>query len=324
MGAHIEGGIDIGIASGQVDARINLISVGEDLSANATWNIDTRPTSCSSSLNFSLVGLGLISSGGGEVDLVATFGVCPFCDHESWRLFGWDPLDSYNFDLVHASAGGQTQLPTQFCTAPLNVNITSPSSPVFSGIPTSLEGTAYSPNNQSYAPCSGFTWLVDGTPVARGCGATYTFPASPAVRTLTLNAEYDITNPFGVIKETGSASKSVTVSALPPGDYIVSTDPPNTFDVKNPFNNKAITIDFGYVGQPITFGGVVMGPPGTTTSWTAQLQNTQTVIPLGTGLNVTWNVPSQGTYTIRMATNDSGGKPFATATMTVTLRAIPR
>jgi hypothetical protein len=331
MGLHAEGGVNLGIASGGVDVRVNLLEVSTPMSARASWSIDTRPSACSSLLNSSLDGVAEISSGGGEVDLVASFGICPACHDESWTIFRWNPVVTYVTDLFNTNVANQlSQLPVSLCKVPLTVTITSPSaSIVASGIPIALQGTAYSSNNQSFAPCAGFTWSLSDSVAGeldpssgKGCNVTMNLASSPASRTLTLSAVYDIPNQFptiGTIEETGAAPKSIAVTILPPGPYIVQTVPAPNGTPQSPYN-QPLTIDVLSLPSVIQLVGLVVGATGsTTTTWAAN-----TTTPIGTGINVNWNVNAAGIYTITMTTTDSGGTASGTATVPVTVRIVPR
>ena len=68
LGAHISGGIDLGIAEGDVDAQVNLISLSAPITAQAKWVLDEDPAICAAELTGSLDGNLDVSSGGGDVD----------------------------------------------------------------------------------------------------------------------------------------------------------------------------------------------------------------------------------------------------------------
>jgi hypothetical protein len=331
VGAHIEGGINIGIASGGVDARIDLLDVNTPMTASATWTVDTRLQSCFTRLDFSLDGKAFISSGGGEVDLVASFGPCPFCIDKSWTLFRWDPLVSYTIPLFHAGASAQVfQLPTSACQAPLNVTINSPSSTAPAGVSIPLAATVTSPNTSTTISCANaqFMWSVTAPDIVtgQGCNQSVQFNSS-GVRTLALQVTY---NPppdrFGrIIPETGPASQAVTVTALPPGSYIVQTNPVALGNPQPPFNAKVLVIELESLAIPIQLAGQVIGLTGTTTTtWTAQLGPNGTPSTIGTGLNVTWNLSAFGNYIVTMTTTDNNGNVVGTATMTANVQQIPQ
>ncbi len=87
LGGHISGGVDLDIVQGEVDAKVNLITLSAPVSAQAKWVINDDPSICADTLDGSLTGDLDFSSGGGQVDLDATFGLCPFCYTDSYTLF---------------------------------------------------------------------------------------------------------------------------------------------------------------------------------------------------------------------------------------------
>jgi non-specific serine/threonine protein kinase/serine/threonine-protein kinase len=124
IGGHISGGIDLGIASGTVDAKVNLLTVSTPVSAQVKWVIHTEPNVCATTMNGSLKGDLNLSSGGGQVNLDATFGDCPFCYTDSYTLFKWKPLASASWNLFSDTIDTQLfELPTSLCTYPITVNI---------------------------------------------------------------------------------------------------------------------------------------------------------------------------------------------------------
>ena len=117
IGAHVFGGIDLGVASGGVDARIALLSATLALTTNDHWDFEPG---CSTTLTYNLAGSANVGALGGEVDLVAQFGVCPFCWNDSWTIFKWDPSPAagMSYSLFPGTAGSGTVpvgLPTGFC-----------------------------------------------------------------------------------------------------------------------------------------------------------------------------------------------------------------
>jgi hypothetical protein len=115
IGAHVFGGIDLGVASGGVDARIALLSATLTLAAQASWAITTDPTICNTTLSYALSGNAALSSLGGEVDLVASFGVCPFCWSDSWTIYSWSSLAETKYSLFNSSGQVPAALPTGTC-----------------------------------------------------------------------------------------------------------------------------------------------------------------------------------------------------------------
>jgi hypothetical protein len=225
IGAHLWGGIDIFVASGGVDVTVDLLAVRAPIAAQASWFLDRSLASCSASIAGSVDADLTVSSGGGHVDLVATFGPCPLCDDESVTLFSWKPLFSMPISVFHQQlALASVPLPASLCTAnSVTASISGPSSdfgPVY-GTATSipLAGIAYS-NNASGLPtsigCAYFSWSVDtpgDTISGTGCSARIAFANTPHLATITLTVNHPVTDKFGrQLMETGSAIKKVTVS----------------------------------------------------------------------------------------------------------------
>ncbi|HJZ98940.1 MAG TPA: hypothetical protein VKE70_20665 [Candidatus Solibacter sp.] len=232
VGAHLEGSIDLGIASGGVDARISLLDVRTPVTAQATWFLNTAPNACSVIISASLNGQATISSGGGEVDLVASF---LFYD-TSFTLFKWDPLFSKTFPLFDIPiAFPAVPLPVALCTAPLTVVITAPSpgANLLAATPWPLQGSAVSTNGGGTIRDSDLHWSVSpltagdilSANTGRSVQATFSLPGT---RTINLHAETTFNNPFGSIKEAGDAQVSITVTPLPAGDYIQKVITPCT------------------------------------------------------------------------------------------------
>jgi hypothetical protein len=328
LGAHIFGGINLGIASGGVDARINLLNVSTPIKADAGWFIDTDPTACSADLKFSLNGQAQISAGGGEVDLVASFGICPFCVDGSLPLISWPPIASTTKTLFDFPINAQLfGLPPAACNAPLSVFIANPpATSVPANVPIPLSGSARSVPGGNPVPCDNFQWVVNppdtlNPPSGRGCNVTVTFadpsPAPTASRTLRLNASFPFVNQFGTIQTSGSASESVNVSLLPPGPHIISATslmirvpPPSPLDGK----------EFAIVScglTPIQLTGTVVGQSGTV-SWSA-VNRFGGVFPVGTGLTPSWNITEFGIYTVTMTDSVAGS-----VSMSVVVDECPR
>jgi hypothetical protein len=329
VGVHVEGGINLGIASGGVDARIDLLDVNTPLAASASWFLNLSPTVCATTLNFSFDGQAQISSGGGEVDLVATFGPCPFCAKESWTILKWDPLVSYTQPLFHAEVHDQAfSLPPSLCTSPLTVTISSPTSAI-PGFDIPLQGTVSSPKIYANVPCSNYHWsssqpadvVTQPTGPGPSCNNGKVNFASTGLRTLTLSAFYDFHNQFGTIRETGSTSESITVTSLPAGSYIVqasvvSSSDPNAVVVSPPPPLKSLIVVFDSGTTVIQLVGEVIGSTGTTSTWTAT-DSSGNSTDLGPGLSVTWKLTKFDNYSLTMTTKDSAGNTVGTATIPV-------
>ena len=230
VGAHLEGDIDIYIASGGVSARIDLISVSLPITAYASWGISTTPADCAAHFNVQLDGQLKFASGGGEVDLVAKFGICPFCDHESWPIFSWGPLASSTSNLFHFPATiTSIPLDNALCFLPLTVSIGSPvdGATVQAGLAVQAGAVAIRPgtpgNPAQNLPCSTLTWTASPgasfSAGAAGCSPFITFPAAGNY-TVTAHA----VDSYG---ETGSASVGVSVTPAPAGfNAYISPGPP--------------------------------------------------------------------------------------------------
>jgi hypothetical protein len=356
VGAHLEGSVNLGIASGGVDARIDLLSISTPVKAQAAWRLNTAPNVCAVTANVSLNGQAQIAAGGGEVDLVASFGVCPFCTDASWTLFKWDPLFSYTKPLFDIELGAQAfPLPTSLCRAPLSVAITKPAPGAIKSalLPVDMTGVATSSNGGGSVPCGNLSWSLlpanpqdTATPMS-GMGCTFqpTFAqpvnGTSAQWTINLSATFPFTNPFGQITESGQATPvPITINAVPAGDRIlqlvvhVSSSQLGTGGTVYSFQDSPTQDVINYVPAiqgPVTLTGVIIGAAGRTcTTWSA----TQT--PTGTpSLNKTtsddpsvpfsavdWTPVVPGAYTVTMSTvtgacGTTGGVPFGTNTVSV-------
>jgi hypothetical protein len=278
IGAHLFGGIDVLIASGGVDVKIQLINVSTPIDGSLTWNVQTDPTVCAATLNFLLESNLTLSTLGGEVDLVAKFGVCPFCDHESYGLYHWKPLP----------IGAPTQLfsfsptvslfplPASACREPLNVSIVSPTTNAheFQTAQTAPAGAASRPGGaasgstigtSSDVPCQYWTWSSSDpsdviSPV--GCRAVITW-GNPGSRTIKLS----VVDQFG---ESGFATTSVTVDPAPTGPLPA---------ILSPTENEA------YLGPaPISLLGTSTGGVAPVTlSWSFTINDAGPPILIGTG-----------------------------------------
>ena len=231
VGAHLEGDIDIFIASGGVSATIDLIAVTAPITASASVFLSTVPTDCAAYFSYDLGGQLTFESGGGEVDLVAKFGVCPLCHHESWRIFSWDPLVSKTTPLFNFKAATQLgQLDRSICFLPLTVVIGSPANgaavQALSALPAKAfavrPGSSTGGSLAENLPCSTLTWtssppasISDG---AAGCSPVFIFPSAGSY-TVTARA----TDSYG---ETGASSVVVNVSPAPPGLRVELTPRP--------------------------------------------------------------------------------------------------
>ncbi len=109
LGLHVSGGVDITlpivhvtIASGTVDARVNLLTLNTPMDANATWANQTEGPPCAISTNGGASGQEIYSGGSGGVYLNATLGVCPdHCYTESYEVFTWPSIKSTQDSLFN-------------------------------------------------------------------------------------------------------------------------------------------------------------------------------------------------------------------------------
>ena len=284
LGAHISGGINIGIAEGNVDAKVNLITLSTPVTAQAKWVLNDDPAICAATLNGSLNGDLEVSSGGGQVDLDATFGYCPFCYTDSWTLFKWGALASKSWNLFSDTLNTQLfGLPGSMCKYSIQASIVSPTagSSLSSGLPITLTGSA-TPSETSLPLTTTYKWTftkganastVTVNPAgANSANPTVTFgqPTSGNSSTWTINmtATSTVRSAGGaVITETASAAPvTITVKALAPGDYIsVSSQYNGPAQVSNGVWNV------GNAPGAITFSGIVDGDTSTpTTTFTIQ------------------------------------------------------
>jgi hypothetical protein len=110
VGLHVSGGVNLVIAKGTVDAKVDLASFSTPLVAQTNWTTDSS-SACVITANGSASGDKTIGSGGGEVDLNATVGICPICYSGSYTLFKWDPLASTSSSLFNDTLDAKFRLP---------------------------------------------------------------------------------------------------------------------------------------------------------------------------------------------------------------------
>ncbi len=236
INANIEGGVNIGVASGGVNVTIQLIDVTIPTVAQLTLDVSTDPSVCAATLNASVNGSVKLTSGGGSVALVASIGPCPLCYTDSWNIFNWNGLNlgtvPFPSPFPITVSGQVFSLPSSLCRLPLVVNIQTPANgaSLFAGI---AEPTLASANRQPVSgqlvgdsiPCQDITWTSTDpgatfSPSATGCSPSVTFSAAAAGTSQTLTAT--ATDQFG---ETGSAPVTVSVTPAPTGPVPVITSP---------------------------------------------------------------------------------------------------
>jgi hypothetical protein len=233
IGAHLFGGVDIVAISGGLDATVDLLKTRLPVAAQAGWYLDPTPASCSATISGSVDSDLTIASGGGHVDLVATFGVCPLCDDYSQTIFSWPPLYEKTVPVFHQTLNvARFELPASLCTKPLDVTIAKPVGTAYGGKWNRLEGKAFSPNTNNQFPTeltcsnSNFTWssntpgdVISGS----GCDTYISFANTPHQSVITLTVNHSLTDANGrTLTESGTGTSTVTVTPLAPGVHIQS------------------------------------------------------------------------------------------------------
>jgi hypothetical protein len=341
LGVHIFGGVDVVVASGGVDAKVDLIDVMPSVTGGASWSLTTDPTACNATLTTSVPGTITVGSLGGEVDLVASFCVI-FCHDESWKIFEWNPLASKTFSLFDYESTQVMPLPVFACKADLNVAITNPPNGATkrAGYPVSLNGSASDSfvtlngfnisTSGDAVPCNNLSWMLTDTTdtgvspiIGTGCNLSATFPqplGSSAEWTINLSATdqyFGAVN--GPITEIGlAAPQSITINALPQGVYIDALVVPcpggqNCGTVYS-FSDSPTRVVTNYISGPVQLRGsmVPSSSPPTCTLWTATDTSNSTTSNIATTDDsipfsiVSWTPANPaGQYTVNMIT-DSG------------------
>jgi hypothetical protein len=319
LGGHIAGGIDLGIASGNVDAKINLITLSAPVTAQAKWVLNTDPSLCAVTLSGGLVGNVTLGSGGGEVDLDATFGVCPFCYTDSYTLVKWNSLVSKTYNLFNDSIDTQLfGLPTSMCKYTDKASIVSPTqgSTLTASLPVTLTGSA-APTENTLAYTATYNWTYTpganaGTITINPVGAnsanpTVTFGpakngATSSTWTIGMSATTTVNSEGGPIQASAAATPvTVTVSNIKPGVYIGTVTSANGVAVYDP---TVGAVNVGNVPMPISVSGVVSGT-------TSGLNTTFTVAPCNDG---TGACTSPGAATVLSTTGATTASPVGTWT----------
>ncbi len=322
--AHLEGGIDVVVAAGGVDVSVQLLDVQIPMIVSTTLDISTAPAVCGATVSYNAKAQLTLASGGGSVDLVARFGVCPLCDHESMNLFRWKSLVKSTSDLLDLSGSNLLfSLPAGSCKAPLDVTLSVPQSnaAVYAGIPAPTLASAQRPPTASMSgsgagfeptmpvDCQYLTWTSSDpgatfSPSATGCSPSVTFSdaAAGTQQTLTVTA----LDAFG---ETGAASVSVSVAAAS-GPIPVITFPLDQIP-------PTVIAGNGTGGLPVTLQGIIYGGVGdlfvqwsetgkdANGNWTSTTLSESTV-PSGSAVPVSlsWFF-SNGPHTVVLLVNDS-------------------
>jgi hypothetical protein len=285
LGAHISGGINLGIADGEVDAKVNLVTLSAPTTAQVKWDLNTDPSICAAELQGSLNSNLNLGSGGGEVDLDATFGYCPFCYTDSWTLFKWNSLVNKSWTLFNDTLDTQLfALPGSMCKYSINASIVSPmaAANLSSGLPITLTGSA-TPTETTLPYTATYNWTYTkganaSTVTVNPAGANSANPivtfgpptsGNSSTWTIKMTATTTVRSAGGaVLTQTASAAPvTVTVNKLAPGDYLsISTQyNPSVTQGSNGVWNV------GNAPGAITFSGIVDGDTSTpTTTFTIQ------------------------------------------------------
>ena len=306
FGAHLEGDIGVpGIIEGGVDVSVDLLTVNIPFNADANWTISTDPTKCNATVNFAASGKITVSSGGGEVDLEASFGPCPLCVSVKQKLFSWDPLYSNTFTVFTIDASAQAfALPSNLCDVTLTVDANAPNGggPVIATESAQLSASGIRPATTNQPPtildCADFTWTGSDNPddaglfPVKGCNPFVKFPTK-GPRTLTVQA----TDQYG---ETGQATVSFTVD---PGPTQL------TALILTPVDGATIFLN----GPDPTIylkGDYAAGDANTSLIWKITAPDgTQFLIVGATG---SYPVDQLGTYTVQLYAADNGNEAIAT------------
>ncbi len=349
------GGIDIFVASGGVEANVDLIRVKAPISVSATWELDRTPQSCSGEIVGGLDGDITVSSGGGEVDLVASIGICPFCDDTSMTIFDWDPITSHTVPIVHNALNlAKFQLPVELCTGnAIAASIRTPNSDngvIYGGVAYDLTGIASSANADGLAGqtigCDGFSWSVSApdTISGTGCDARVTFAETNHQAQLGLAVTHQVTDAFGrVLTETGSATRTVNVTKIEGVKILSFLDQTTNQQLQAPLFDLKPSVG-GYVITAAKFQG---SPNPVRYAWTsvhdgitedicsqAHPQNcvppifrfvNGVLVEIGTNTQTNW-MPTENTlYTITIIATDAvTGAELARDTTTATFGLIIR
>jgi len=277
LGAHASGGIDLGIISGSVEAKVQLAVLSAPVTAQAKFVVNTDPLVCATTLNGSIKGDLDISSLGGEIDLNGSVGICPFCVTDSYTVFKWSPIVSKSWNLFNDTLSYQAfGLPASMCSLPIKVNIVSPTSgaSLSAGVPVVLNGLA-APTESMPFYTSTYKWTF--TPGANAStvsvnptGATSANPfvtfgapksGTTSTWTIGLTATTTVQSQGGaILTNTATAAPvQVTITSVQPGDRIYQVASARNVVTWIQAGNYW---DVGNVPGPITIYGSVAGLTG--------------------------------------------------------------
>ncbi|HEX4770647.1 MAG TPA: hypothetical protein VH351_07450 [Bryobacteraceae bacterium] len=344
LSAHVKGGVNIVVASGDVDASVDLVKVSTPLRAQAKWAVNTTPNICALTLGGSLRGDLTVSSGGGNVKLNASFGPCPFCYTDSETLVSWGALASTTVNLFNASP--ETPffgLPASMCGFPVNVSIGAPiqGATLSAGLPVTMQGIA-APTDPNTRSTSTYTWTftpanpTDTVTVNSGANTanpvvTFGPPHSGSKASWIIKMTAKVTSDgFTRVTETGSATPvAITVQQLPRSASVTELVGASDGTIVTPDATGLVTIP---VPQYYTAQGLVSGASGklnttftlaTCADGTATCTNpvTPTALTTTSPASTTPSValPALTTYTYYKLTiaTTANGNPFASSSVIV-------
>lgn len=310
LSAHIEGGVNVGIAKGTVSTEIDLVKAATPFKGNATAFISTAPPGapggCKIGVNLLAFGKLELSTLGGKVELKATFGVCPFCYEDEWTLFKWDGVTLAAITLFNLAASLQTDLPAaELCLVDLEVGIDAPAadSNVPYGIPFSLASHAIRPatpgTEATHIDCGHFS-SYNGTYIwadsnaadqfldpstgapgsSTGCSPLIAFAPTLGARTLTLA----VTDEFGEA-DTQQVNFNVVAPPSGPNPFISAILP----GIRGGVDDFTLGHPFCVPDLPIIhlLGGEFGGALPVTFNWVATRLSDGTVLQLGPGTTTT-------------------------------------
>lgn len=310
LSAHIEGGVNAGIAKGTVSTEIDLIKVATPFKGHAIAFVSTAPPGapggCRIGVNMAAFGKLELSTLGGKVELKATFGVCPFCYEDEWTLFKWDGVELAATTLFDLAASLQTDLPAAvLCLVDLEVSIDAPTagSSVPYGIPFSLAshairpatpGTPATPIDCGASPSYNGTYVWAGSNAADqfldpatgqpgssvGCSPLVTFAPTLGPRTLTLA----VTDQFGEA-DTKQVTFNVVAPAAGPNPFITAILP----GIRSGVDEYTLGHPFCVPKLPIIqlLGGEFGGELPVTFEWVLTRLSDGKVFQLGAGTSTT-------------------------------------
>jgi hypothetical protein len=150
IGATISAQVNIGVASGSVNATVQFLDVTLPLSASALWAFNSTPDVCQADLTFDVNGQVKLSTLGGNVAATVVLGpsFAPIWK-QTFTIFKWNGVTLAQTQLFDINSGpGQfTALPQSLCNVPLDVTIQEPTANanVFAGVGVQASALATRP-----------------------------------------------------------------------------------------------------------------------------------------------------------------------------------